>query len=81
MNVYDSARMAELLAPLGYAPTEDAGDHFGQTVIGLWSHDEIDGRLARHDLGPFGLRHAACDGNQHGLAFLSAGRFHAFQLA
>ncbi len=25
MNVYDSARMAELLAPLGYAPTEDAG--------------------------------------------------------
>jgi len=26
MNVYDSARMAELLAPLGYAPTEDAGD-------------------------------------------------------
>jgi tRNA-2-methylthio-N6-dimethylallyladenosine synthase len=26
MNVYDSARMAELLAPLGYAATEDAGD-------------------------------------------------------
>jgi len=26
MNVYDSARMVELLAPLGYAPTEDAGD-------------------------------------------------------
>ncbi len=26
MNVYDSARMAELLAPLGYAPTEDAGE-------------------------------------------------------
>jgi tRNA-2-methylthio-N6-dimethylallyladenosine synthase len=25
MNVYDSARMAELLAPLGYAPTDDAG--------------------------------------------------------
>ena len=25
MNVYDSARMAELLAPLGYGPTEDAG--------------------------------------------------------
>jgi tRNA-2-methylthio-N6-dimethylallyladenosine synthase len=25
MNVYDSARMAELLAPLGYAATEDAG--------------------------------------------------------
>ena len=26
MNVYDSARMAELLAPLGYAPTEDAAE-------------------------------------------------------
>jgi tRNA-2-methylthio-N6-dimethylallyladenosine synthase len=26
MNVYDSARMVELLAPLGYAATEDAGD-------------------------------------------------------
>ena len=26
MNVYDSARMAELLAPLGYAATEDARD-------------------------------------------------------
>jgi tRNA-2-methylthio-N6-dimethylallyladenosine synthase len=26
MNVYDSARMAELLAPLGYAPTEHAGE-------------------------------------------------------
>jgi tRNA-2-methylthio-N6-dimethylallyladenosine synthase len=26
MNVYDSARMAELLAPLGYAPTADAGE-------------------------------------------------------
>jgi tRNA-2-methylthio-N6-dimethylallyladenosine synthase len=26
MNVYDSARMAELLAPLGYGPTEDATD-------------------------------------------------------
>jgi tRNA-2-methylthio-N6-dimethylallyladenosine synthase len=26
MNVYDSARMAELLAPLGYAATDDAGD-------------------------------------------------------
>ena len=26
MNVYDSARMAELLAPLGYAPTEESGE-------------------------------------------------------
>jgi tRNA-2-methylthio-N6-dimethylallyladenosine synthase len=26
MNVYDSARMADVLAPLGYAPTEDADD-------------------------------------------------------
>jgi tRNA-2-methylthio-N6-dimethylallyladenosine synthase len=26
MNVYDSARMAELLAPLGYAPTADSGE-------------------------------------------------------
>ncbi len=26
MNVYDSARMADVLAPLGYAPTEDAAD-------------------------------------------------------
>jgi tRNA-2-methylthio-N6-dimethylallyladenosine synthase len=26
MNVYDSARMADVLAPLGYAPTEDASD-------------------------------------------------------
>jgi tRNA-2-methylthio-N6-dimethylallyladenosine synthase len=26
MNVYDSARMADLLTPLGYAPTEDPGD-------------------------------------------------------
>ncbi|HEY4163484.1 MAG TPA: tRNA (N6-isopentenyl adenosine(37)-C2)-methylthiotransferase MiaB [Dongiaceae bacterium] len=26
MNVYDSARMAELLAPLGYASTEDPGE-------------------------------------------------------
>ena len=26
MNVYDSARMADVLAPLGYAPTADAGD-------------------------------------------------------
>src|SRR3954469_23114996 len=26
MNVYDSARMAELLAPLGYAPTEDSAE-------------------------------------------------------
>jgi tRNA-2-methylthio-N6-dimethylallyladenosine synthase len=26
MNVYDSARMAELLAPVGYAPTESAAD-------------------------------------------------------
>ena len=26
MNVYDSARMADLLAPLGYAPAEDAED-------------------------------------------------------
>jgi tRNA-2-methylthio-N6-dimethylallyladenosine synthase len=26
MNVYDSARMAELLAPLGYAATDEAGD-------------------------------------------------------
>ena len=25
MNVYDSARMAELLAPLGYAPAASAG--------------------------------------------------------
>ena len=25
MNVYDSARMADVLAPLGYAPTDDAG--------------------------------------------------------
>jgi tRNA-2-methylthio-N6-dimethylallyladenosine synthase len=23
MNVYDSARMADVLAPLGYAPTDD----------------------------------------------------------
>ncbi|MFM9843642.1 MAG: tRNA (N6-isopentenyl adenosine(37)-C2)-methylthiotransferase MiaB [Dongiaceae bacterium] len=26
MNVYDSARMADVLAPLGYAPTEDVAD-------------------------------------------------------
>jgi tRNA-2-methylthio-N6-dimethylallyladenosine synthase len=26
MNVYDSARMVELLAPLGYAPTDEAGE-------------------------------------------------------
>jgi tRNA-2-methylthio-N6-dimethylallyladenosine synthase len=26
MNVYDSARMADVLAPLGYAPTEDAAN-------------------------------------------------------
>ncbi len=26
MNVYDSGRMADVLAPLGYAPTADAGD-------------------------------------------------------
>ena len=26
MNVYDSARMADVLAPLGYAPTEVAED-------------------------------------------------------
>jgi tRNA-2-methylthio-N6-dimethylallyladenosine synthase len=26
MNVYDSARMADVLAPLGYAPAEDAAD-------------------------------------------------------
>ena len=26
MNVYDSARMADVLAPLGYAPTDDAAD-------------------------------------------------------
>ena len=26
MNVYDSARMAELLAPLGYAPTEESAE-------------------------------------------------------
>ncbi|HEY1505230.1 MAG TPA: tRNA (N6-isopentenyl adenosine(37)-C2)-methylthiotransferase MiaB, partial [Stellaceae bacterium] len=26
MNVYDSARMADVLAPLGYAPTETADD-------------------------------------------------------
>ena len=26
MNVYDSARMADVLAPLGYAPTEDPAD-------------------------------------------------------
>ena len=26
MNVYDSARMADVLAPLGYAPSPDAGD-------------------------------------------------------
>ncbi|NBQ75730.1 MAG: tRNA (N6-isopentenyl adenosine(37)-C2)-methylthiotransferase MiaB, partial [Acetobacteraceae bacterium] len=26
MNVYDSARMADVLAPLGYAPTEAAED-------------------------------------------------------
>src|SRR5258706_16304866 len=26
MNVYDSARMAELLAPLGYAATSDVAD-------------------------------------------------------
>ncbi|HEY4985047.1 MAG TPA: tRNA (N6-isopentenyl adenosine(37)-C2)-methylthiotransferase MiaB, partial [Bradyrhizobium sp.] len=26
MNVYDSARMAELLAPVGYAPTETSAD-------------------------------------------------------
>src|SRR5215510_13055466 len=26
MNVYDSARMADVLAPLGYAPTEDAAE-------------------------------------------------------
>src|ERR1700687_895831 len=26
MNVYDSARMADLLAPLGYAPVETADD-------------------------------------------------------
>src|SRR5689334_12170515 len=26
MNVYDSARMAELLTPLGYASTEDPGE-------------------------------------------------------
>jgi tRNA-2-methylthio-N6-dimethylallyladenosine synthase len=26
MNVYDSARMADVLAPLGYAPTADAGE-------------------------------------------------------
>lgn len=26
MNVYDSARMADVLAPLGYAPAEDAGE-------------------------------------------------------
>src|SRR5277367_3999855 len=26
MNVYDSGRMADVVAPLGYAPTEDASD-------------------------------------------------------
>ena len=26
MNVYDSARMADLLAPIGYAPTDAAGN-------------------------------------------------------
>ncbi|MEN0077422.1 MAG: tRNA (N6-isopentenyl adenosine(37)-C2)-methylthiotransferase MiaB, partial [Paracraurococcus sp.] len=26
MNVYDSARMADVLAPLGYAPTEEAAE-------------------------------------------------------
>ena len=26
MNVYDSARMAELLAPIGYGPTETPED-------------------------------------------------------
>src|SRR5882762_8861106 len=26
MNVYDSERMADVVAPLGYTPTEEAGD-------------------------------------------------------
>ena len=45
--------------------------HRGKAVIGLRPHDQIDGRLTAHDLGPFGLRHAACDANlQIGVQFL-----------
>ena len=33
MNVYDSARMAEVLAPLGYAPT-DAPEGADMVILG-----------------------------------------------
>ena len=36
----------------------DLFHHLGQTVIGLRPHDQINHRLARHDLGPLGLCHA-----------------------
>ena len=38
-----------------------AGDELGQAVIALRADDEIDGRRATHDLGAFGLGHAADD--------------------
>ena len=41
-----------------------ARDELGQAMIALRSDDEIDDGRARDDLGAFGLRDAADDGDQ-----------------
>ena len=40
------------------------GDQGREAMIALRSDHDIDGACAGHDLGPFGLRDAAGDGNQ-----------------
>src|SRR5208282_4799650 len=43
----------------------DACHHLGQAVIGLWPENHVDSRLATHDLRPFSLCHATCNGDDH----------------
>jgi hypothetical protein len=44
-----------------FSPRAQRLHHLGQAVIGLRPHDEIDHRLAAHDLFALGLRDAARD--------------------
>ena len=50
------------------APGLGAGEQLAQPVIALRADDQVDDRRAAHDLGAFGLRHAAGDRDDRVLA-------------
>ena len=67
IGVEHAGRLAAFLRLAG------AGQHLGQTMVGLRAEHHVHGGRAAHDLGAFGLRNAAGHGNQRLGPLLLAG--------